>query len=523
MQSVLAQTLPGVLGRAAAQYPDKVAIEDGSRHLTFQALKREVDRAAAAFIATGVQHGDRVAIWGPNGIPWIIAALGAQSVGAALVPLNTRLKGREAGYILQRSSAKVLCHSGRFLQSDFNALIASESLPALQQRLELDSPEWTNWLDRGSSISEPALDARLAAVRPEDLADVMFTSGTTGQPKGVMSSHGQNVRVFSEWSAIVGLQSADRYLIVNPFFHAFGYKAGWLACLITGATILPMAVFDAGEVIRRIAADRITVLPGPPTLFQSMLAHPALERSQTASLRLAVTGAANVPTALIERMHQDLGFSTVITGYGLTESTGTVSMCRPGDDPETIARSCGAPLPGIEVKIVDEQGAEVARGQEGEIWVRGYNVMQGYLDDPIATAAAIDTDGWLHTGDVGTMDPREYLRITDRKKDMFIVGGFNCYPAEIESLISAHPGIAQVAVIGVPDERMGEVAAAYIVPRADRPWDLDEFLGWCRANMANYKVPRQVHVVAQLPTTASGKVQRFALRDASTATGSSNT
>jgi acyl-CoA synthetase (AMP-forming)/AMP-acid ligase II len=222
-------------------------------------------------------------------------------------------------------------------------------------------------------------------------------------------------------------------------------------------------------------------------------------------------------------MHQDLGFSTVITGYGLTESTGTVSMCRPGDDPETIARSCGAPLPGIEVKIVDEQGAEVARGQEGEIWVRGYNVMQGYLDDPIATAAAIDTDGWLHTGDVGTMDPREYLRITDRKKDMFIVGGFNCYPAEIESLISAHPGIAQVAVIGVPDERMGEVAAAYIVPRADRPWDLDEFLGWCRANMANYKVPRQVHVVPQLPTTASGKVQRFALRDASTATGSSNT
>jgi acyl-CoA synthetase (AMP-forming)/AMP-acid ligase II len=180
-------------------------------------------------------------------------------------------------------------------------------------------------------------------------------------------------------------------------------------------------------------------------------------------------------------------------------------------------------LPGIEVKIVDEQGAEVARGQEGEIWVRGYNVMQGYLDDPLATTAAIDTDGWLHTGDIGTMDRRDYLRITDRKKDMFIVGGFNCYPAEIESLISAHPGVAHVAVVGVPDERMGEVAAAYIVPRVDRPWDLDEFLGWCRANMANYKVPRQVHLVTQLPTTASGKVQRFALRDTPKTTGPSDT
>jgi acyl-CoA synthetase (AMP-forming)/AMP-acid ligase II len=219
-------------------------------------------------------------------------------------------------------------------------------------------------------------------------------------------------------------------------------------------------------------------------------------------------------------MHEELGFSTVITGYGLTESTGTVSMCRPGDDPETIARSCGAPLPGVEVKVVDDQGVEVPRGAVGEIWVRGYNVMQGYLEDPIATAAAIDANGWLHTGDIGTQDERDYLRITDRKKDMFIVGGFNCYPAEIESLIAAHPAVSQVAVIGVPDERMGEVAAVYVVPRTDRNFDVEEFLTWCKANMANYKVPRQIHVVAELPTTASGKVQRFALRDTSTTPGS---
>lgn len=513
MQSVSNQTLPGVLAATARRLGDRIAIEDGSRSLTYHELQQTVANAAAAFVASEVRPGDRVGIWGPNGIEWIVAALGAQSVGACIVPLNTRLKGREAGDILQRSRTKMLIHSGRFLQLDFAQMLASESLPDLAHTLEMASLEWTEWLDHPRMDHRREAARRLQALRPEDLADVMFTSGTTGKPKGVMSSHGQNVQVFSAWSSIVGLDESDRYLIVNPFFHAFGYKAGWLACLITGATILPMSIFDAGEIVRRISADRISVLPGPPTLFHSILAQPDLTREATSSLRLAVTGAANVPTALIERMHEDLGFKTVITGYGLTESTGTVSMCRPGDDPETIARSCGAPLPGVEVKVVDAVGQEVPTGSEGEIWVRGYNVMQGYLDDPIATAEAIDQDGWLHTGDIGTQDSRGYLRITDRKKDMFIVGGFNCYPAEIESLISSHPAVAQVAVVGAPDERMGEVAVAYIVKRHNTEFIVDDFIAWCRDNMANYKVPRKVHLVTNLPTTASGKVQKFTLRD----------
>ncbi len=512
MQSVSAQTLPGVLSAISTRLPDRVAIEEGPRRITYRQLWLHVNEAAAAFVASGVKPGDRVGIWGPNGADWIIAALGAQSAGAAIVPLNTRLKGREAGDILRRSQTRVLCHSGHFLQLDFDALLADESLPALTHRVEMGSPAWGAWIEQAQAHDRQAVHARLARLGPQDLADVMFTSGTTGQPKGVMSSHGQNVRVFTEWSSIVGLDQQDRYLIVNPFFHAFGYKAGWLSCLLTGATILPMAVFDAAEVIRRIRDDQVSVLPGPPTLFQSMLMHPTLDRTLTASLRLAVTGAANVPTALIERMHSELGFRTVITGYGLTESTGTVSMCRPGDDAETIARSCGAPLPGVQVKIVDDQGNEVPSGSEGEIWVRGYNVMQGYLDDPIATAATVDDNGWLHTGDIGTQDARGYLRITDRKKDMFIVGGFNCYPAEIESLISAHPAVSQVAVVGVPDERMGEVAAAYLVLRSSQSLTKEQFIAWCKENIANYKVPRQVHFVNQLPTTASGKVQRFALR-----------
>jgi acyl-CoA synthetase (AMP-forming)/AMP-acid ligase II len=513
MQGDRPQTLPGVLAQAAARYGAATAIEDGRTTLSFSALHSAVQQAAAAFVAAGVEARDRVAIWAPNGAPWIIAALGAQAAGAAIVPLNTRLKGREAGFILRRSGARVLCHSGAFLSVDFPGMLAEESLPQLTVKVELDSPPWQQFIAAATPRDAAIAAARTDALRDDDLADVMFTSGTTGEPKGVMSTHGQNVRVFSEWSRIVGLTHDDRYLIVNPFFHAFGYKAGWLACLITGATILPMPIFDAGEVIRRIGDDRITVLPGPPTLFQSMLADRSLDRARTATLRLAVTGAANVPVSLIERMRDELGFATIVTGYGLTESTGTVSMCRPGDDPETIARSCGAPLPGVEVKVVDAEGHELPRGREGEILVRGYNVMRGYLDDPQATAAAIDDEGWLHTGDIGTMDARDYLRITDRKKDMFIVGGFNCYPAEIESLISAHPTIAQVAVVGVPDERLGEVAAAYLVLRPDARLTEAEFLAWCRDNMANYKVPRKVQFVAALPTTASGKVRRFELRD----------
>jgi len=514
MQPEGLKTLPGVLARAAAVYGVSIAIEEGSQRLSFVELKARVDQAAAAFVASGVKVGDRVAIWGPNAASWIISALGAQSAGAAIVPLNTRLKGREAAYILRRSGARMLCHSGRFLGIDFVELLKDQSLPELHETIELESTAWANFFLRATPQTALEVTTRLAKQQPQDLADVMFTSGTTGTPKGVMARGGQNVRVFSEWSAIVGLGPQDRYLIVNPFFHAFGYKAGWLSCLLTGATILPMAIFDAAEVIRRIAADRISVLPGPPTVFQSMLAHPALDRASTSSLRLAVTGAANVPVSLIKRMRDELGFKTVVTGYGLTESTGTVSMCRSGDDPQTIAQSCGAPLPGVEVKVMDDSGRELPRGCEGELWVRGYNVMQGYFDDPEATAAAVDREGWLHTGDIGTMDSCDYLRITDRKRDMFITGGFNCYPAEIESLISAHPAVAQVAVIGIADERLGEVAAAYVVLRPAAQLEPADLIAWCRDNMANYKVPRRVHLVDHLPTTASGKVQRYALRDA---------
>jgi acyl-CoA synthetase (AMP-forming)/AMP-acid ligase II len=367
-------------------------------------------------------------------------------------------------------------------------------------------------LRRGDGVDSAEAAARALAVESGDLSDILFTSGTTGAPKGVMTTHGQNLRAYQDWAHVVGLREGDRYLIVNPFFHAFGYKAGILAALMSGATIHPQLVLDVPEVMRRIAAEHITMFPGPPTLYQTILNHPDFGATDFSSLRLAVTGAAAIPVELILRMREELHFETIITGYGLTESCGIATMCRFDDDPETISTTSGRAIPGVQVQCVDDAGVEVARGEPGEVVVRGYQVMRGYFDDPEASAEAVDPAGWLHTGDIGVMDERGYLDITDRKKDMFIVGGFNAYPAEIENLMSPHPAIAQVAVIGVPHERQGEVGVAFVVPRVGQVVDPDELVSWCRTRMANYKVPSRVVVVDQLPVNASGKVLKNDLR-----------
>ena len=253
----------------------------------------------------------------------------------------------------------------------------------------------------------------------------------------------------------VGLREGDRYLIVNPFFHGFGYKAGWFSSILRGATIVPLPVFDVPTVLETVQRERISVLPGPPTLLSGILEAPGRDAYDLSSLRLTVTGAAVVPVELIRRLRDEHIFETIITGYGLTETTGTVTMCRFDDDPETIANFCGRAIPDIELRVVDDSGTEVPRGEQGEVVTRGYHLMREYYGDPEATAATIDADGWLHTGDIGIMDERGYLRITDRLKDMYIVGGFNAYPAEIENLLLGDDRIAPVAVIGVPDERLG--------------------------------------------------------------------
>lgn len=514
-------TISRAVRAAATRFRDAEALVDDDLRLSFSELSARVDEAGRAFMAAGLEPGDRVAVWAPNMAEWVLGALGALAAGGVVVPLNTRFKGAEAAYVIGRSRARMLLCVNGFLGNDYvDALRRSgEELAALERIVVLrgDVPpgthSWDDFLAGGAAVEPAALDARVEARSPDDLSDIIFTSGTTGRPKGVMVSHAQTLRVFWDWSGIVGLDAGDRYLIVNPFFHTFGYKAGIVAALLRGATIIPVAVFDVPTVLQKVSDERVTMLPGPPTLYLSILNHPERDRFDLSSLRLAVTGAAAVPVEMIRRMRDELTFRTIITGYGLTESTGTVTMCRADDDPETIATTSGRAIHDVEVRVVDDDGKEVPRGSTGEVVCRGYNVMLGYFEDPTATAEAVDADGWLHTGDVGVMDERGYVDITDRLKDMFIVGGFNAYPAEIENTLLGHEAVAQAAVVGVPDERMGEVGHAFVVARPGATVDPEALISWCRERMANYKVPRAVHVVDALPVNASGKVLKFELRD----------
>jgi len=511
-------TIPQLVLGAAERFKDAPAIEDGDVRLSFAELADAGLRATRAFCSAGVVTGDRVAIWAPNIYEWVVAAIGLQGAGGVLVPLNTRMKGNEAGYILRKSGARLICTMGDFLDTNYAEMLVDQDLPNLEQIITLrgeaaNTVSWSDFLAGGEAFGADEARRRALAVAPDDLSDLLFTSGTTGNPKGVMTQHGQNIRAFEAWTEVVGLAEGDRYLIVNPFFHSFGYKAGWLSCLMRGATAIPHQVFDAAAILERVGKERISMLPGAPTVYQSLLAFPELADYDISTLRLAVTGAATIPVELIRRMKDELGFETVITGYGLTETCGVSTMCRFDDDPETIATTSGRAIPEVEVLCVDEAGKEVSRGEPGEVVVRGYCVMQGYFEDEAETAKTIDGEGWLHTGDIGVMNERGYLRITDRIKDMYIVGGFNCYPAEIENLLFDSGQFAQVAVIGVPDDRMGEVGMAFVVPAPDAQPTPESVIAWCRENMANYKVPRFVEIVDELPMNAAGKVTKFVLRE----------
>lgn len=501
-------TIPQVLFDQGKCRPGALAIEDGAWRLSYGELAELVKHAAGVMRQMGLGHDDTFGIWAPNCAEWIITALAGQTLGAVMVTLNTRYKGAEAADILRRARCKLLFTVKGFLGQDYPAMLEGHNLPDLQEtiviREEVGQAAFEVFMARkGDPVKE-------ALVSDSDISDIIFTSGTTGAPKGAMTTHSQNVQVFESFTDAIGMNETDRYLVVNPFFHSFGYKAGWLSCLIKGAAIFPLAVYNPKDVLERIERDEITVMPGAPTIFQTLLSHPDLSKYDISSLRVATTGATTIPIDLIRRMNEDLGIDDVFSAYGLTESTGVVSLCQKGDDFETIATTCGRPLPGTELRLVDDVGQDVGVGEEGEIWVRGFNVMQGYLDMPEATADTITADGWLKTGDIGTQDANGYIKITDRKKDMVIVGGFNVYPAEIEKALLQHPCIADVAVTGVPDERLGEVTQAHIVKANDV--SKEELIFWCRENMANYKVPREVAFHDSLPRNASGKVMKYLLK-----------
>ena len=516
-------TIPNMVAHSARRYGDHEAIVTGEERITYRELGERVDATTKAFIAAGVEARDRVGIWAPNIYQWILAALGAFAAGAAVVPLNTRYKGQEAGYILGKSRATTLCTVNGFLGTNYVELLRGAmgdtaegrpvtGLPDLQRILVISGETsagtlcWEGFLRAGAEVSDEQLRERREAIGPDDLSDILFTAGTTGKPKGVMLTHGATLRQFADWTEAIGLRAEDRYLIVNPFFHVFGLKAGFISALMRGATVIPMAAFDIEEALRIVERETVTMFPGPPTIHQAVLNHPTRDEFDLSSLRLSATGAADVPEEMIRRMLEELSYETVVSGYGLTECTGAATMSRHDDPISKIARTSGRPLPDIEVRVVDDEMEELPRGEQGEIVIRGYAVMLGYFDEPEQTATAVDADGWLRTGDLGVMDKDDYVAITGRKKDMFIVGGFNTYPAEIEGVLLAHEAIDEVAVVGAPDDRLGEVGMAWVVLRRGSIFEPDQLIEWARERLANYKVPRYVEVVDVLPMSAAGKV-----------------
>ena len=515
MKNLSTLTIPALIKLQADKLGSKPALISDDETLSFLELDNLSTNIATHLIDLNVLPGDRVAIWAPNMNEWVLAAVAIHKVGGVLVPINTRMKGKEAAYILNNSESKILFSVRTFLGTDYFQLLENEDLPYLKYQISLDETKATDSKIAFPTLIDKTLDVQLPEVIETDMADIIFTSGTTGKPKGVISSHLQNIKVFHYWSTYIGLNENDRYLIVNPFFHTFGYKAGWLAAVMRGVTAYPCPIFDADKIIQIINKEKISMLPGPPTLYQSILTSELVKTMDISSLRLGVTGAASIPIQLIKDMKETLGFETVITAYGLTESTGVVTMCTPDDDYETIATTSGCAIADVEVKCVNHDNQEVPAGEPGEILVRGYNITQGYFKNPEATQEAIDIDGWLHTGDIGILDTNGYIKITDRSKDMFIVGGFNAYPAEIENILCDHPAISQAAVIGIEDERMGEVAKAFVVLKPNQDLDADSLLQWSKDNMANYKVPREVEFVSELPTNAAGKIMKYLLKDES--------
>lgn len=516
-------TIPALMRDAAARYGDRAALVsqvDGA--ISYRDLDCQADLIAKALIADGAQPGDRAAIWAPNMWEWVAAAVGIQRAAGVMVPLNTRLKGGEVADIIRRGRITRLFTIGHFLGRYYPGMLREEAMPGLRRRIVLRAtPEeigpgeirWEDFVALAESSSDAVLAEREAMVKPDTLADMMFTSGTTGAPKAAMFDHRRSLGGGRAWVDIARQTAVDRCCVFGPFSHNASYKAGWVAGLMSGSTIYWPEGYDAVTILDLIANNRISVMSAPPTVFQEVLAHPNWRDWDLSSYRFLSTGATVVPIELMKRLQAETSIAEISTGYGMTECCGSATHTRPGDPMERIAYTVGTAIPGTEIRVAGPDGRSMAVGEPGEVLIRDDKLLIEYLDNPEATKATLDADGWLHSGDVGYLDADGYLKLTDRLKDMYIVGGFNVYPAEIEKQMSGLPGIHQSAIVGVPDARLGEVGHAFIVRSAGSTITSEEIIAWSKANLANYKVPRGITFLDALPMNSTGKVIKFALKE----------
>jgi acyl-CoA synthetase (AMP-forming)/AMP-acid ligase II len=510
-------TISRELRAAAADSADATVLEYGGYRLSYAGLHDQVQAAARGLIAAGVAPGDRIAVWAPNTIEAAIALLAIPVAGATVVPLNTRYRQAEAADIIQRAGCSLVLAPARFLDRNYAAEALAIDGPgavvSLGQDVEAGTTGWHDLVASGTPAADAELSAREEAQAGGDVVLIQYTSGTTGRPKGAALRQGPMLATARTWTSVAGLSRGDTGLVTYPLAHIGGFKTGLLTTIVARAAAAMFPVVDADSLIAATAQYRPAVLAAPPPVLRTLL--DAVRDGLLPAERLigtVVTGSSIVPPALIQDLTATL-VADVVNAYGLTEATGVCTMTRRGDPVALVSETIGRAINGVDVRIAP--GADQARDGGklvvGEIEVRGPNVMVGYLDDPAATAEVMDGD-WLRTGDVGWIDADGYVRIAGRARDMVIVGGFNVYPAEVEHVLAEHPAVAEAAVVGVPDDRLGEVVAAFVVPASGPPPNTAELTGWCRERVANFKVPRHLWMVPSLPRANAGKVAKSELR-----------
>ncbi|MDX1251100.1 MAG: AMP-binding protein [Gammaproteobacteria bacterium] len=544
IEPLLGATIPEHFARIAARFPEReavVSVHQG-RRLGYAELARAIDGLARGLLGSGFRKGDRIGVWATNNIEWLLIQMATARIGAVLVNINPAYRLKELAYALQRSEVQGLFVIPRFRSSDYVAMLVelipelktaqgtlhSAAFPALRQvviyhpaepeQTERPCPGFSTWpemLRTAESVSPQALDEASAGLDRDDPINIQYTSGTTGFPKAVVLSH-HNILNNAWFSAqAMHFSEADRLCVPVPFYHCFGMVLANLLCLSVGACIvLPCEHFDAEAVLQEVERERCTAIHGVPTMFIAELEHPRFHEFDLVSLRTGIMAGAPCPPALMRRVMEDMHCSEILIGYGETEASPITHLTAREDSLERRIQTVGANLPHQEAKVVDvTTGQTVPAGQVGEICFRGYHVMHGYYGDPQATAKAIDDNGWLHSGDLGSMDIDGYVRITGRLKEMIIRGGENIYPREIEDFLYTHPKVAAVAVFGVPDDYYGEEVMAWIQLHAGRDATEEEIRNFCKDNIAHFKIPRYVWFVDEFPMTVTGKVQKFRMRE----------
>jgi len=520
--ALLDETIGANFERTVATYPDREALVEAAtgRRWTWADLDRDVDALARGLIGAGIAKGDRVGIWAPNCAEWTLTQFATAKIGAILVNVNPAYRTHELAYAVNQSGLRLLIAASSFKTSDYRAMVEQtrEECRTLERVVYLDTDDWATLIAEGEGIAASALTDRMSTLAPEDAINIQYTSGTTGYPKGATLSHRNILNNGFFTTELIGFTQADRLCIPVPFYHCFGMVMGNLGCSTHGATmVIPAPAFDPATTLRVVAEERCTGVYGVPTMFIAMQSDPSFADHDLSSLRTGVMAGAICPVEVMKRCVEDMHMAEVAIAYGMTETSPVSCQTRTDDDLERRTATIGRAHPHVEIKIVDPlTGETVDRGETGEFCTRGYSVMLGYWDEPAKTAEAVDTDGWMHTGDLAVMREDGYCNIVGRIKDMVIRGGENIYPKEIEEFLYLHPDIEDVQVIGVPDEKYGEELCAWVKMRAGcDPLDAAAIRTFSEGRLAHYKIPRYVMVVDEFPMTVTGKIRKVQMREES--------